>query len=66
MINKFIFIIVILLLLISIIIILILISKYMNKPKSVNYLNYNSTYATKTGYLNPSDLGYSEMRLQQK
>lgn len=38
----------------------------MNKPKTVNYLNYNSTYATKTGYLNPSDLGYSEMRLQRE
>lgn len=50
---------------ILIIIILFLTLKYMNSDH-VNYLNYNSTYATKTGYLNPSDLGYSEMRLQRQ
>ena len=30
------------------------------------YLNTNSTYATKTGYYNPSDLGYDDMVILRK
>lgn len=36
-------------------------TKRMTKPKS-HYLNSNSTLADHTGLLNPSDLGYDEMR----
>lgn len=35
----------------------------MSSENQFYYLNTNSTYATKTGYYNPSDLGYEEMRM---
>lgn len=50
------------LLLLVIALFLFVIISMSSEPKFY-YLNTNSTYATKTGYYNPSDLGYEEMRM---
>lgn len=48
-------------LVIIIVIIVLIVKKFMDNK--FYYLNTNSTYATRTGFYNASDLGYEEMRM---
>ena len=50
-----------LLLIVIVIVAVFIVHKAMSDP--FVYLNTNSTYATKTGYYNASDLGYEDMRI---